>query len=109
MIRAFSEPISLFKCEAETNEVGKLKQRIINRSEVLAMVESVSRNEFYQSNANGIKVSKVIKIQAFLYDEEKFLKVGVGIYKVIRTYEQTNLIELYLEKTNLKEVDGWLV
>ena len=79
------------------------------RNEILSSEVSVSRNEFYEASRSGYKVTRVIRVNNFLYKGERYISIEKKVYKVIRTYLISHLLELTLEDTKLNEVDGWLV
>ena len=58
---------------------------------------------------SGYKVSRIIRINNFLYQAERYILIDGKVYKVIKTYEPSHLLELTLESTNLKVEGKWLV
>ena len=63
----------------------------------------------YEASRNGYKVSRIIRINNFLYQSERYILIDGKVYKVIKTYELSHLLELTLESTNLKVEGKWLV
>lgn len=108
MISAFSLKVSLLNVSDDRDEYGKQRFKVNSRSEVMAIPTHVSRSEFYEASRSGYKVSRVIRINNFLYHSERYLSIDDKVYKVIKTYELSHLLELSLEDTKLKEADGWL-
>jgi len=54
---------------------------------VYASEESVKRLEFYQANASGHKIEKVITIRKFEYANEESAKINGEKYTVLRVYD----------------------
>ncbi|MBH1941638.1 phage head closure protein [Mobilitalea sibirica] len=86
----------------ETSEIGEAPETLIERK-VYASEESAKRQEFYQANANGYKIEKVLTIRKFEYGNEEIVKIGPDgsriEYTVLRTYDkQDGNIELTLTK-----------
>ena len=93
----------------EADGYGNQKFKVVKRNEVLSSEVSVSRNEFYEASRSGYKVTRVIRINNFLYKGERYVSIEKKVYKVIRTYLISHLLEFTLEDTKLSEVEGWLV
>lgn len=85
-----------------------LKQKIIShdkignkiyseekKTEIFCNVNSVDRNQFYNAGAKGFKLSYIITINEFEYDDEEKLIYNNEMYDIVRTYELDNgLLEL---------------
>lgn len=109
MINAFSLKVALLKVSDTTDEYGKQRFEITSSKEMMAIPTNITRSEFYEASRNGYKVSRIIRINNFLYQGERYILIDNKIYKVIKTYELSHLIELTLESTNLKVEGKWLV
>lgn len=109
MNNAFCLKVALFEVKEESDSYGNQKFKVIRKNEVLSSEVSVSRNEFYEASRSGYKVTRVIRINNFLYKGERYILIEKKIYKVVRTYLISHLLELTLEDTKLSEVEGWLV
>ena len=107
MINAFSLKVALLKVSDATDEYGK--QRITSSKEMMAIPTNITRSEFYEASRSGYKVSRIIRINSFLYQGERYILIDSKVYKVIKTYELSHLLELTLESTNLKVEGKWLV
>jgi hypothetical protein len=72
----------------ETNDIGEPVSASSVERKVYVSEESVKRSEFYQANAIGYKVEKVLNIRKFEYSNEELIKIVTGSvteeYKVIR-------------------------
>lgn len=108
MNNAFCLKVALLEVKEEVDGYGNQKFKVTKRNEVLSSEVSVSRNEFYEASRSGYKVTRVIRINSFLYKGERYVLIENKIYKVIRTYLISHLLELTLEDTKLSEVEGWL-
>lgn len=109
MINAFSLKVALLKVSDATDEYGKQRFEITSSKEMMAIPTNITRSEFYEASRSGYKVSRIIRINSFLYQGERYILIDNKIYKVIKTYELSHLLELTLESTNLKVEGKWLV
>ena len=109
MINAFSLNVALLKVSDTTDEYGKQKFEITSSKEMMAIPTNITRSEFYEASRSGYKVSRIIRINSFLYQGERYILIDGKVYKVIKTYELSHLLELTLESTNLKVEGKWLV
>ena len=109
MINAFSLKVALLKVSDATDEYGKQRFEITSSKEMMAIPTNITRSEFYEASRIGYKVSRIIRINSFLYQGERYILIDNKIYKVIKTYELSHLLELTLESTNLKVEGKWLV
>lgn len=109
MINAFSLKVALLKVSDATDEYGKQRFEITSSKEMMAIPTNITRSEFYEASRSGYKVSRIIRINNFLYLGERYILIDNKIYKVIKTYELSHLLELTLENTNLKVEGKWLV
>ena len=109
MINAFSLKVALLKVSDATDEYGKQRFEITSSKEMMAIPTNITRSEFYEASRSGYKVSRIIRINSFLYQGERYILTDGKVYKVIKTYELSHLLELTLESTNLKVKGKWLV
>ena len=109
MINAFSLKVALLKVSDVTDEYGKQRFEITSSKEMMAIPTNITRSEFYEASRSGYKVSRIIRINSFLYQGERYILIDNKIYKVIKTYELSHLLELTLERANLKVEGKWLV
>ena len=109
MINAFSLKVALLKVSDATDEYGKQRFEITSSKEMMAIPTNITRSEFYEASRSGYKVSRIIRINTFLYQGERYILIDDKVYKVIKTYELSHLLELTLENTNLKVEGKWLV
>lgn len=109
MINAFSLKVALLKVSDTADEYGKQRFEITSSKEMMAIPTNITRTEFYEASRSGYKVSRIISINNFLYQGERYILIDNKIYKVIKTYELSHLLELTLESTSLKVEGKWLV
>lgn len=109
MNNAFCLKVALLEVTEEVDGYGNQKFKVTKKNEVLSSEVSVSRNEFYEASRSGYKVTRVIRINNFLYKGERYISIERKVYKVVRTYMVSHLLELTLADTKLSEVEGWLV
>ena len=109
MINAFSLKVALLKVSDATDEYGQQRFEITSSKEMMAIPTNITRSEFYEASRSGYKVSRIIRINNFLYQDERYILIDGKVYKVIKTYELSHLLELTLESTNLKVEGKWLV
>ena len=109
MINAFSLKVALLKVSDATDEYGKQRFEITSSKEMMAIPTNITRSEFYEASRSGYKVSRIIRINSFLYQGERYILIDNKVYKVIKTYELSHLLELTLKSTNLKVEGKWLV
>ena len=109
MINAFSLKVALLKVSDATDEYGKQRFEITSSKEMMAIPTNITRSEFYEASRSGYKVSRIIRINSFLYQGERYILIDGKVYKVIKTYELSHLLELTLESMNLKVEGKWLV
>ena len=97
MINAFSLKVALLKVSDATDEYGKQRFEITSSKEMMAIPTNITRSEFYEASRSGYKVSRIIRINSFLYQGERYILIDNKVYKVIKTYELSHLLELTLE------------
>lgn len=79
---------------------------IIKKSkEVVGILRSLTRDEWKAAVETKINIDYKVSINAFLYNDEKFVKVNQTYYKVERTFVGGQFVELYLNATRLTNDD----
>ena len=105
--------ISLFLLRVKTaaDALGNQSMRLVGSKEVVGMTSSITSKEFYSSKTTSIRVDFKVSIQAFIYDNSKYIYVPNEdqIYKVERTYQNGMWLELYCSESTLKkeEIQEW--
>ncbi len=83
----------------------KEKYRVLSSKDVIAIERSLTTQEFETSIQTKLNISRKVLIVTFIYGGEKLIKVGSNYYKVERTYDLGQYIELYLSSTPLLDED----
>lgn len=101
MINAFSLKVALLSITDNTDEYGRQRFKITLKREFMAMPTNITRSEFYESNRSGYKVSRIVKINSFLYKGERYILIDKKVYKIIKIYKDNAFFNWYLtNKTN---------
>lgn len=70
-----------------------------SRSEIMALYESVSQNEFYKAGEAGLKPEFRLTTAIIDYNGEREVELNGARYGIYRTYEvDKDYIELYCER-----------
>lgn len=77
------------------------KYLVLSSKEVIGIERSLTTNEFETSIQTKLNIQRKVLIVSFIYGGEKFAKVDAKYYKVERTYDLGQYIELYLADTPL--------
>lgn len=86
-------------------EKQREKYFVLNEKEVIGIERSLTTKEFETNIQTKLNIERKILIVTFLYSGEKFVKVGDKYYKVERTYDLGQYIEIYLSSTPLSNED----
>jgi len=86
-------------------EKRREKYFVLNEKEVIGIERSLTTKEFESNIQTKLNIERKILIVTFLYSGEKFVKVGDKYYKVERTYDLGQYIEIYLSSTTLSTED----
>lgn len=78
---------------------------VLNVKEVIGIERSLTTTEFETSIQTKLNIVRKVLVVSFLYGGEKFVKVSNNYYKVERTYDLGQYIELYLASTPLLDED----
>jgi hypothetical protein len=87
------------------NSIGSSTYQLQSSKEVIGINVSITSNEYYESKRSDIRIDIALKIQSFLYDGSKYADVKGNIYKIERTYQNGQFIELYLTRTKIRRSD----
>ena len=79
-----------------TDEAGDTVPTTISRT-IFCNKKSIGKNEFYQAHAEGLKPEIKLQLNKLDYKGEVKATYGNKPYKIIRSYEDGELIELTLE------------
>jgi len=90
--------ISLISTISGTNDMGDPIKIPHIRENIFASKKSITRVEFYQAAAAGIKPQITFEMRTIDYEDELLLGYENKTYKLIRTFEKDNdFIELICE------------
>lgn len=79
--------------------------KVLSRREVIGIVRSLTRDEWKTAIETKVNISIKVSVNAFVYKDEKFVKIENKYYKIERTFVGGQYIELYLGETSLQESD----
>ena len=97
--------LQLLTMDLVQNSIGSSTYQLQNSKEVVGINFSITSNEYYESKRSNIKIDIALKIQSFLYDYSKYADITGVIYKIERTYQTGQFIELYLSRTKIRKSD----
>ncbi len=97
--------LKLLTMDLVQNSIGSSIYQFINSKEVAGINFSITSNEYYESKRSDIRIDIALKIQSFLYDGSKYADIAGDIYKIERTYQIGQFIELYLSKSKIRKSD----
>jgi len=97
--------LKLLTMDLIQNSIGSSTYQLQNFKEVIGINFSITSNEYYESKRSDIRIDIALKIQSFLYDGSKYTDIAGDIYKIERTYQIGQFIELYLSKTKIRKSD----
>ena len=94
MVDSYDEVISLISYKKATDEIGDIVKSKVER-EIFADFKSISQNEFYQAQAQGIKPELKFVIADYndYRNEEELIYEG-NKYKILRTYRSEDKLEI---------------
>ncbi|MDY0210612.1 MAG: hypothetical protein RBQ91_04305 [Acholeplasma sp.] len=84
---------------------NKDKYDVLSSKDVIGIMRSLTREEWKVSIETKIKIEIKVQVNAFSYQNEKFVQIENIYYRVERTFIGGQFIELYLSKTSLIEDD----
>lgn len=93
---SFDDEIYLIRETSITNDMGDVIKDT-NERFVFANKKSIRQSEFYQAQTSGLKPELTFEIYSFEYDDEPKIKYKGKDYKVIRTFENGDILELICE------------
>lgn len=100
-----AEKIALISIEYTQDDLGEwIETR--KETEVFALVESVTMNEFYQAGMQGFKPEFKMSVWLNEYDDQEILEYKEKTYRVYRSYRRSDgRIELYVTERKGDEDD----
>ena len=92
----------LLTLEMIPNTMGVMNYQFKSKKEVIGINFSITSREYYESKRSDIRIDIAVKVQGIVYDGSKYVDIGSVIYKIERTYQAGQFIELYLKRTSIK-------
>ena len=78
---------------------------MLSSKDVIGIERSLTTNEFESNIQTKLNIQRKVLIISFIYGKEKFVRIGAKFYKVERTYDLGQYIEIYLADTPLTDED----
>lgn len=97
-----SEVLTLVRESTQKNKYGVLETDTVSR-DVFCSVSSVSSSEFFRGGQNGLNPQYQFKVFFGDYENEELCIFRGKKYKIYRTFEKDDDIELYAERRTGKE------
>lgn len=97
--------LKLLTMDLVPSSIGAMQYQFITSKHVIGISLNISSKEYYESKRSDITIDIALKLQSFIYDGSKYVEVSGVIYKIERTYQIGQFIELYLSKSKLKGSD----
>lgn len=92
----------LLTLEMIPNTMGVMAYQFKSKKEVIGINFSITSREYYESKRSDIRIDIAVKVQSIVYGNAKYVDIGQVIYKIERTYQTGQFIELYLKRTSIK-------
>ena len=92
--------ITLIKVEKK-----KEKYVVLSSKDVIGIERSLTTNEFESNIQTKLNIQRKVLVISFIYGKEKFVRIDGKYYKVERTYDLGQYIEIYLADTPLTDED----
>jgi len=101
-----AEKIALITTEYGQDDLGEWTETQ-TKTEVFAMVNSVTMSEFYQAGLQGFKPDYRFSVWVTEYDDQELVEYKGKVYSVYRTYRRDDgRIELYVNEKKGEENDA---
>ena len=100
-----AEKIALISIEYSQDNLGEWTETQ-TKTEVFAMVNSVTMSEFYQAGLQGFKPDYRFSVWMTEYNDQELVEYKGKVYSVYRTYRRDDgRIELYVNEKKGEEND----
>lgn len=87
----------------KSDALGIRRPTINLKREIIGSMKSITSSEFQTSVALNMNSELKVSIQCFLYKGEKLVLINESIYKVDRTFQNGQFMELYLSLSEYKK------
>lgn len=98
----WSDVIKLVSIGEGTDEDGFPAQVEVTGEDIFASKLPVRSSEFYQASQAGYLISATFKIRSIDYQGEESLIFEENPYRIVRTYDKGEFIELSCEKREVE-------
>jgi SPP1 family predicted phage head-tail adaptor len=96
-MRTWDNEIQLISVVKTTDADGYPVEEMTETT-VLANKLPVRSSEYYAASQAGYLIEKTFEINSIEYDGQEDLRFENEVYRIVRTYEKDDFIELYCEK-----------
>lgn len=98
----WSDVINLVSTEEYTDEDGFPVDVEVRGEDTFASKLPVKSSEFYQASQAGYLIAATFKIRSIDYQGEESLVFEEDLYRIVRTYDKGEFIELSCEKRDVE-------
>jgi len=98
VITVFKDVVTLIMTKNVPNSGGGYKTVVDSERKVFAHKKSVKQTEFYLAYQADLEIETVFRISLLDYLDERLLRHEDTYYKVIRTFEMGDFIELTCQR-----------
>ena len=92
----------LLTIATKTDLIGNKINYIKKIKRVIGSKRSITSQEYQNKVSLNLQIEFKIVIQALVYDGSKFARLNNQIYKIERTFQSGQFLELYLSLTDIK-------
>lgn len=100
--------LTLLTIKSEKDSIGTKRNVIKTSKTIVGSKKSITRSEHQTSTSLGINIDLKVVVQSILYDNSKFVKIDDELYKIERTFENGQFLELYLSKSDIEVSNVWI-
>lgn len=101
IVSRWSEVINLISIVDGADEDGFPTQIEVPGADIFASKLPVKSSEFYQASQAGYLISATFKIRSIDYEGEDLLMYEGQTFRIVRTYDKGEFIELSSEKRDI--------
>jgi hypothetical protein len=98
--------LTLLRVASTKDSLGNKVNIIKSEKNIVGSASSISHSDFQASASINVKYDLKVIIQSILYDESKFVRIRNNLYKVERTFQKGQFLELYLSGSDMEVEDG---
>lgn len=87
----------------KSDALGIRRPTINSKREIIGSMKSITSSEYQTNVALNLQSEMKVSVQCFLYRGEKFALINGSIYKVDRTFQNGQFVELYFSLSDYKK------